>query len=184
MENNLATFDDFAKLDVRVGTIISAQKFPEARKPAYKLEIDFGSEIGVKKSSAQITNFYESGELVGRKIIGIVKMNNSFIMCFNNLFWKQEFPTKTDWQIFQRSLSFGNVLKRRRIAVITRCSCFERRQNWLIQADSKRATPRNFPRSCSDFHAKYRISWTRSQNPRLSRELSHRRQRLCKFCHA
>ena len=69
MENNLATFDDFAKLDVRVGTIISAQKFPEARKPAYKLEIDFGSEIGVKKSSAQITNFYESGELVGRKII-------------------------------------------------------------------------------------------------------------------
>ncbi len=94
MENNLATFDDFAKLDVRVGTIISAQKFPEARKPAYKLEIDFGSEIGVKKSSAQITNFYESGELVGRKIIGIVN--------------------------FQRSLSFGNVLKRRRIAVITR----------------------------------------------------------------
>ncbi len=68
----MATYDDFVKLDVRVGKIIAAEDFPEARKPAYKITIDFGSEIGTKKSSVQIVKHYTKEELVGKKVLGVV----------------------------------------------------------------------------------------------------------------
>ena len=67
-----ATFDDFMKLDIRVGEIKRAEEFPEARKPAYKLWIDFGDKIGEKKSSAQITTHYTLDELVGKRVMAVV----------------------------------------------------------------------------------------------------------------
>ena len=67
-----ASFDDFMKIDIRLGTVLAVDDFPEARKPAWKLVIDFGDEIGTKKSSAQITEHYGKDELIGCQVMAVV----------------------------------------------------------------------------------------------------------------
>jgi tRNA-binding protein len=71
MENNLS-WQEFEKVDMRIGTIIEVEDFPEARKPAYIITIDFGLEIGIRKSSAQITKRYQKNELIGKQIVSVV----------------------------------------------------------------------------------------------------------------
>ena len=66
------SWDDFQKVELRVGTILEVKDFPEARKPAWKLTVDYGDEIGVRRASAQVTDLYESEELVGKQIVGVV----------------------------------------------------------------------------------------------------------------
>ena len=66
------SWDDFAQVELRVGTIVEAEPFPEARRPAYRIKADFGPEIGARKCSAQITDLYDMEELVGRQIVGVV----------------------------------------------------------------------------------------------------------------
>ena len=68
----MITWQDFEKVEMRIGTILNVQDFPEARKPAYQITIDFGNEIGIKKTSAQITKRYQKDDLIGKQIIAVV----------------------------------------------------------------------------------------------------------------
>lgn len=78
----MVTFDNFLKLDIRVGTIVEAKIFEKAKKPAYKLRIDFGEEIGIKKSSAQITENYKCEDLIGKQILAVVNFPSKQIADF------------------------------------------------------------------------------------------------------
>ena len=69
---DIISWADFEKVELRVGTIVDVENFPEARKPAYKLKVDFGDEIGIKKSSAQITDIYDREDLIGRQVLAVV----------------------------------------------------------------------------------------------------------------
>ncbi len=79
---NMITWHDFEKVEMRVGTILEVQDFPKANKPAYQLTIDFGSELGIKKSSAQITKRYAKEELLGKQIIAVVNFPKKQIADF------------------------------------------------------------------------------------------------------
>jgi tRNA-binding protein len=72
MADTTIAYDDFARVDIRAGTVVGAEPFPAARRPAYKLSIDFGPEIGVKRSSAQLTKHYSCDALVGRQVAAVV----------------------------------------------------------------------------------------------------------------
>ncbi|MBD0779112.1 tRNA-binding protein [Maribacter sp. ANRC-HE7] len=76
------SWSDFAKVDMRVGTIIEVRDFPEARKPAYQLKLDFGEGIGVKKSSAQLTELYTKEELLGKQVIAVINFPDKQIANF------------------------------------------------------------------------------------------------------
>jgi len=107
------TWDEFQKVEMRVGTIIDAQEFPEAIKPAYKLVIDLGEEIGLKKSSAQITDLYSIKELIGKQIIAVVNFPPKKIGPFTSECLVTGFYTKTNTVILattDKKISNGSLL--------------------------------------------------------------------------
>ena len=78
----MISYEDFSKVDIRVGTVLKVEDFPEARKPAYKLFIDFGPQIGLKKTSAQITHLYSKDDLAGRQVLAVVNFPSKQVGSF------------------------------------------------------------------------------------------------------
>ncbi|MDH3378726.1 MAG: tRNA-binding protein [Gammaproteobacteria bacterium] len=107
------SWEEFAQVELRVGTVIDVEEFPEARKPAYKVKVDFGADIGVKKSSAQITDLYSKDELVGRQVVGVVNFPKKQIGPFFSEFLLTGF-TQADGSVVlaqpERSVTDGGKL--------------------------------------------------------------------------
>lgn len=98
----MITYEDFAKIEIRIGRIIEASDFPEARKPSYKLKIDFGEELGQKRSSAQITELYKKDDLAGRLILAVVN-----------------FPPKQIGTFFSEVLTLGVLDENRSVVLVS-----------------------------------------------------------------
>jgi tRNA-binding protein len=79
---DIINFEDFLKVDMRVGTIVGAERFNEAQKPSYKLRIDFGEKLGIKQSSAQITKLYQPSDLIGKQIVAVINFRSKQIANF------------------------------------------------------------------------------------------------------
>ena len=89
---NTITYDDFAKVELRAGTVVKAEEFPRAKKPAYKIWVDFGAEIGVKQTSAQVTVHYTIESIIGKRVVGCVNLGARNIGGFSSEFLLVGFP--------------------------------------------------------------------------------------------
>jgi tRNA-binding protein len=96
-ENNMTiSYDEFEKVDLRSGIVVKAEPFPRTKKPAYKVWVDFGSEIGIKQTSAQVTAHYTPESLVGRQVVGCVNLGSKNIAGFTSEFLLVGFPDQND----------------------------------------------------------------------------------------